>query len=168
MGDSGIVIIGIDPGTRVTGYGIVREVSGQVVLMDAGTIRTNTKKPMCARLGQIYSRISGLISEYSPDEAAIENAFVASNPASALKLGQARGAAMAACAVSGLVVSGYEPTKVKQNLVGTGRADKSQVAFMVERILGVKNTGWANDTTDALAIAVCHLNERRFARMAGK
>lgn len=168
MGESGIVIIGIDPGTRVTGYGIVRELSGKVTLIDAGTIRTDTKKPMCARLGTIYSRIAGLINDHSPDEAAIENAFVASNPASALKLGQARGAAMAACAVSGLVVSGYEPTKVKQNLVGSGRADKSQVAFMVERILGVKNTKWANDTTDALGIAICHLNERRFAKVAGK
>ncbi|WP_432735414.1 crossover junction endodeoxyribonuclease RuvC [Maridesulfovibrio sp. FT414] len=168
MGESGIVIIGIDPGTRVTGYGIVRELSGQVTLVDAGTIRTDTTKPMCARLGQIYSAIAELIKDHSPDEAAIENAFVASNPASALKLGQARGAAMAACAVSGLIVSGYEPTKVKQNLVGTGRADKSQVAFMVERILGVKNTRWASDTTDALGIAICHLNERRFSRMAGK
>ncbi len=168
MGDSGIVIIGIDPGTRVTGFGIVRELSGQVSLVDAGTIRTDTKKPMCARLGQIYARLAELIESHSPDEAAIENVFVASNPASALKLGQARGAAMAACAVSGLIVSGYEPTKVKQNLVGNGRADKSQVAFMVERILGVKNTKWAKDTTDALGIAICHLNERRFARMAGK
>ncbi len=118
MGDSGIVIIGIDPGTRVTGFGIVRELSGQVSLVDAGTIRTDTKKPMCARLGQIYARLAELIESHSPDEAAIENVFVASNPASALKLGQARGAAMAACAVSGLIVSGYEPTKVKQNLVG--------------------------------------------------
>ncbi|CCO25377.1 crossover junction endodeoxyribonuclease RuvC [Maridesulfovibrio hydrothermalis] len=168
MGDSGIVIIGIDPGTRVTGFGIVRELSGQVSLVDAGTIRTDSKKPMCARLGQIYARIAGLLASHSPDEAAIENIFVASNSASALKLGQARGAAMAACAVSGIIVSGYEPTKVKLNLVGNGRADKSQVAFMVERILGVKNTKWALDTTDALAIAICHLNERRFARMAGK
>lgn len=168
MGGPGLVVIGIDPGTRITGYGIVREYSGQVSLLDAGTIRTDTSKPMCARLGQIYTRIAALINEHSPDEAAIENAFVASNPASALKLGQARGVAMAACAVSGLVVSGYEPTKVKQNLVGNGRADKSQVAFMVERILGVRNTKWASDTTDALGIAICHLNERRFARMTGK
>ncbi|WP_031479960.1 crossover junction endodeoxyribonuclease RuvC [Maridesulfovibrio frigidus] len=168
MENPGIVIIGIDPGTRVTGFGIVREVSGQVTLLEAGAIRTNTKAPMCARLGQIYTRLAELLESHKPDEAAIENVFVASNPSSAIKLGQARGAAMAACAVSGLVVSGYEPTKVKQNLVGTGRADKSQVAFMVERILGVKDTKWANDTTDALAIAICHLNERRFARMAGK
>ncbi len=167
MSSDGLVVLGIDPGSRVTGYGLVREVSGQASLLKAGTIRTDSKKEMCARLGHIYSKIAELVQSYGPVEAAIENVFVAANPSSALKLGQARGAAIAACAVAGLTVSGYEPTKVKQSLVGTGRADKTQVAFMVSRILGVKDPKWAKDASDALAIAVCHLNERRFKRMSG-
>jgi crossover junction endodeoxyribonuclease RuvC len=165
--DNGLIVLGIDPGSRVTGFGLVQEISGQVSLLKAGTIRTDTKKEMCFRLGQIYSRVTELVTEYGPVEAAIENVFVSANPASALKLGQARGAAIAACAVAGLNVSGYEPTKVKQSLVGTGRADKTQVAYMVSRILGVKDPKWAKDASDALAIAVCHLNERRFKRIAG-
>ena len=105
-----------------------------------------------------------VIEKYQPHEAAIENVFVSTNTSSALKLGQARGAAIAACAVRDLPVSGYEPTKVKKSIVGAGRAEKSQVAFMVGRILGCK-PDWAEDASDALAVAVCHLNMRRFAKL---
>ncbi len=161
-----VTVLGLDPGSRVTGYGIVIESSGQAKLVVAGTIRTPLKKPMAHRLGVIYEQLDALIKAHSPDEAAIENVFVAKHPGSALKLGQARGAAMAACAVGGLDVAEYEPTKVKKALVGMGRAPKDQVAWMVAQILGIKNPGWAEDASDALAVAICHLNHRRINRLA--
>ena len=163
---AGVVVLGLDPGSRVTGFGVVAEVSGQARLVEAGTIRTGDKD-MAARLGIIFSKVAAVIERHGPAEAAMENVFVAENTASALKLGQARGAALAACGVAGLSVAGYEPSKVKKSLVGVGSADKKQVAFMVARVLGVKNPDWAVDASDALAVAVCHLNERRFRKMAG-
>lgn len=162
-----ITVIGLDPGSRVTGYGIVTEVSGNASLVEAGTIRTGDGE-MAKRLGVIYSRLAGLIETHGPVEAAIESVFVSKNPSSALKLGQARGAAMAACAVGGLSVAEYEPSKVKKNLVGVGNAPKDQVAFMVSRVLGVAKPKWAVDASDALAVAICHLNERRLRRLTGK
>ena len=165
-GSGGIVVLGLDPGSRVTGYGVVREVSGSCELLEAGTIRLGGGEE-AKRLGRILERVGELIRIHGPHEAAIENVFVARNTMSALKLGQARGAAMAACAAAGLTVDGYEPSKVKKALVGTGRADKAQVAFMVARILGVKEPDWAEDASDALAIAVCHLNQRRVRKLAG-
>lgn len=166
-GSGGITVIGLDPGSRVTGYGIVTERSGTATLVAAGTVRTPVKKSMAARLGVIFAELSSLIEEHSPAEAAIENVFVSKNIMSALKLGQARGAAMAACAGMGLDVAEYEPTLVKKTIVGVGNAPKSQVAFMVAQILGVRNPGWAEDASDALAIAVCHLNMRRMRKMTG-
>ena len=160
-----IIVLGLDPGSNVTGYGIVAERSGQVRLLEAGTIRTRQADEAAARLATIFSQVSGLIESFHPHEVAIENVFVAHNVASALKLGQARGAALAACGTHNLLVSGYEPTKVKKSLVGVGRAEKEQVAFMVAQILGQKNPKWAKDASDALAIAICHLNARRFNRL---
>ena len=164
-----IVVLGIDPGTRCTGYGVVREVSGQATLVAAGAIRPPAKVAMARRLGEIYQGIAAVIVQYGPQEAAMEEVFTHKNVSSALKLGQARGAAMAACAVHGLEVRGYNPSAVKKSLVGTGRADKHQVAYMVAQVLGVKARQecekWPADVTDALAMAVCHLNSRRLARL---
>jgi len=97
----------------------------------------------------------------------MEDVFVSKNPSSALKLGQARGAAMAACAVAGVRVHAYEPTVVKKSLVGVGRAEKTQVAFMVAQVLGCRKP-LAADASDALAVAVCHLNQRRMKRLLGE
>ncbi len=165
--DNGIVVLGLDPGSRITGYGFVREVSGQVTLIAEGTVRTPVKKSMAIRLGVIFTELAKLIEEYAPVEAAIENVFVSKNVMSALKLGQARGAAMSACSSHGLDVAEYEPTYVKKNLVGVGNAPKSQVAYMVAHTLGVRNPGWAEDASDALAVAICHLNERRLRKLTG-
>ena len=162
-----VAVLGLDPGSQVTGYGVVRESSGRAELVAVGTIRTPSGGDMAQRLGVIYSRVAELIAEHRPDEAAIESVFVSKNTSSALKLGQARGAAMATCAVAGLSVAGYPPTVVKKSLVGAGRAEKEQVAFMVAQILGVKKPGWALDASDALAVAICHLNERRMRKLAG-
>ncbi|SNR66123.1 Holliday junction endonuclease RuvC [Humidesulfovibrio mexicanus] len=162
-----LAVLGLDPGSRVTGYGVVREQSGRAELVAVGAIRTPSGGDMAERLGIIYSRVAEVIREHGPAEAAIESVFVSKNTASALKLGQARGAAMAACAVAGLPVSGYPPTLVKKSLVGAGRAEKEQVAFMVAQILGVRNPGWPLDASDALAVAICHLNERRLRKLTG-
>jgi crossover junction endodeoxyribonuclease RuvC len=158
------VVLGLDPGSRCTGYGLVREVSGQASLLAAGTIRTDLTADMAVRLGQIYVGVAELIARYGPHVAAVENVFSAKNWASAIKLGQARGAALAACAVAKVEVAGYDTTAVKKNLVGVGRAEKSQVAFMVSRILNAK-PDWSKDASDALALAICHLNMRRFAKL---
>lgn len=163
-----LVVLGLDPGSRVTGYGIVLEKSGQVSLIATGTVRTPVKKSMACRLGVIFTELVGLINEHAPMEAAIENVFVSKNVMSALKLGQARGAAMSACASLGLDVAEYEPTYIKKNLVGVGNAPKSQVAYMVAHTLGIRNPGWAEDASDALAVAICHLNERRLRKLTGQ
>jgi len=163
----GLVVLGLDPGTRVTGYGVVRELSGKAELVATGTIRTPVKKDMATRMGFIFDRLQELIRLHAPAEAAIENVFVSKNPSSALKLGQARGACMAACATNDIPMGEYEPTKVKKNLVGVGNAPKSQVAYMVAHCLGIKKPDWPEDASDALAIAICHLNERRMRRLTG-
>jgi len=167
MADDGLLVLGIDPGSRVTGFGLVREVSGRAVLVEAGTITTGVEKDLGRRLGRIHAGVAELVARHRPDVAAVENVFVSRNLMSALKLGQARGAAIAAVAVAGIPVAAYEPSVVKKNLVGLGNAPKGQVAWMVAHSLGMKNPGWAEDASDALAVALCHLNQRRFDRLAG-
>lgn len=157
-------VLGIDPGSQCTGWGIVREVSGVLKLVACGTVRTG-KEEFPERIGVIFKGLFEIIQRYGPAEAAIENVFSGKNALSALKLGQARGAALASCAAHGLKVWSYEPTVIKKALVGTGRAEKSQVSFMVGRLLG-ENPDWAVDTGDALGVAVCHLNMMRLARLA--
>lgn len=154
------VVLGVDPGSRCMGYGVVRERSGCLALVEAGTVRP-TEEHVSVRLGLMHARILDLVRLHSPSAVAVENVFFARNPASALKLGQARGAVLAACGLLGVEVFGYEPTLVKKSLVGAGRAEKSQVGFMVGQLLGVK-PDWAEDAGDALAVAICHLNRSRF------
>ena len=161
-----ITVLGIDPGSQRTGWGIVREVSGVVQLVECGIIRTQSAgKEFSARLAHIYHELHSVLARLSPEEAAIEQVFTAKNAASALKLGQARGVAVAACAAHGIAVSDYEPTLVKKAVVGTGRAEKEQVAFMVKRMLNVRGADWALDTSDALAVALCHLSMRRYKQL---
>jgi crossover junction endodeoxyribonuclease RuvC len=143
---------------------VIKEVSGTISLVDAGVIRTEALAGLDHRLGWIFSQLREIIALHCPEESAVENVFQARGAASALKLGQARGAAIVACAQAGVPVFSYEPTMIKKSLVGIGRADKSQVAFMVARLLGVSKPNWATDCSDALAVAVCHVNQRRFLR----
>ncbi|MCP4286361.1 MAG: crossover junction endodeoxyribonuclease RuvC [Gammaproteobacteria bacterium] len=147
-------ILGIDPGSRVTGYGIIVSDGNRSRHLASGCIRL-TGDDFPARLGEIYLRIAGLVAEYAPEEMAIEQVFVAKNPSSALKLGQARGAAICAAVVAGLPVSEYTPRMIKQSVVGTGGADKEQVQHMVRRILGVQEK-LVPDQADALAVAISH------------
>lgn len=165
-----MVVLGIDPGSLRTGWGIVREQSGTLSLVDCGIIRAT--KPVgpterfSARLAIIYSALCEVLQKYSPEECAIEQVFTAQNAASALKLGQARGVAVAACAAFSLPVFDYEPTLVKKSIVGNGRAEKEQLAFMACRLLNISRQKWPLDITDALGVAICHLSQRRFDMLA--
>ena len=177
-----LTVIGIDPGSQRTGWGVVREVSGVLSLVECGVVRTASGRggPEAAgaaesdfsrRLARIYHELAAILGRHKPDQAAMEQVFTAKNAASALKLGQARGAAVAACAAAGLNVADYAPTLVKKSLVGTGRAEKEQVAFMVRRLLNVRTEAaakWPLDASDALAVAICHLGMRRFAALQGR
>ncbi len=168
-GSDGKLILGIDPGSRCTGYGLVRETSGSLDLIQTGTIRPQADQELSIRLDAIFSRICALIQEYSPTAAAVEEVFTAKNASSALKLGQARGAVIVACAHQNIPVFSYEPTLIKKSLVGAGRAGKDQVAFMVARMLGCKASppDWSQDASDALAVAIAHLNQCRISKLGG-
>ncbi len=153
-------ILGIDPGSTVMGWGIIEEKSGVLSLVDCGAIKPKPKD-FNERLSFIYQELFEICKTHKPHEAGIEQVFVAKNALSALKLGQARGLAIACCLHHKIKFFDYEPTKVKQALVGTGRAEKDQVAFMVKTILNEKSLSKPLDTTDALALAICHANHRR-------
>ena len=147
-------ILGIDPGSRVTGFGVIETDGAKSRHLASGCIRTQSKD-FTQRLGEIYTGLQDVVEETRPDQAAVEQVFVAHNPSSALKLGQARGAAVTAMVVAGLPVYEYTPRAVKQALVGTGSADKEQVQHMTRLLLGVhKKMGL--DESDALAVAICH------------
>ncbi|WP_166255256.1 crossover junction endodeoxyribonuclease RuvC [Marinobacter salicampi] len=148
------IILGVDPGSRITGYGIIRCEGRLTEYLDSGCIRLGDK-PMAERLQMIFHSLATLIGEYRPDDFAIEQVFMARNPDSALKLGQARGAAIVSAANSGLAVHEYSARQVKQAVVGSGGADKAQVQHMVQTILALSRKPQA-DAADALAIALCH------------
>ena len=151
-------ILGIDPGSRTTGYGIVEVHNGQLGFVACGTVRTNLKYPFAHRLNEIFDGINEVIQLHDPVVAAVEEVFLATNPRSALKLGHARGAAVVAAMQNGLAVHDYSPRAVKQAVVGYGQAEKSQVQHMVKIILGLTGEPSA-DAADALAVAICHANQ---------
>ena len=152
------LILGIDPGSRKTGYGIVNAVGNRLEYVTCGSIRLpNVGHPQ--RLKQIFDSLCSIIEQFAPQECAIEEVFLGKSVSSALKLGQARGAAMVACLHHDLDVAEYAPRKVKQALVGNGNADKVQVQHMVKVLLGVSGDV-QEDAADALAIAICHANTK--------
>ena len=151
--------MGIDPGSRVTGYGVIRQVGRQLTDLGSGCIRTNTPA-LPERLRLIYAGVSEIITQFSPDYFAIEQVFMAKNADSALKLGQARGAAIVAAVNQTLPVFEYAARQVKQTVTGTGAADKAQVQHMVRTLLKLPANPQA-DAADALAIAIthCHISQ---------
>jgi crossover junction endodeoxyribonuclease RuvC len=160
------LILGIDPGSRLTGYGLVNAAGNKLEYVACGCIRLpDVEHPQ--RLKLIFDSLCQVIEQYSPQECAIEEVFLGKSVSSALKLGQARGSAMVACLHHNLEVAEYSPRKVKQALVGNGSAQKEQVQHMVKVLLGVTGTVQA-DAADALAIAICHANTRaNLQRIAG-
>ena len=152
-------VLGLDPGLRVTGWGMIEAVGNRLIHLGDGVVRSDADRPLAERLRQLHEGVRAVIAEWAPEEAAVEETFVNMNPASTLKLGQARGAVMVAASLAGLLVAEYAPTQVKQALVGTGRAAKDQVEMMVRRLLPNCQAKTA-DAADALAIAVCHAHNR--------
>lgn len=151
-------IIGIDPGSRITGYGVIDVDRGQLQFVACGVVKTTTKYPFSYRLNEIFDGINEVVQMHGPAVAAIEDVFLATNPRSALKLGHARGAAVVAAMQNGLTVFDYSPRAVKQAVVGYGQADKKQVQHMVCVLLGLSGSPSA-DAADALAVAICHANQ---------
>ncbi len=158
-------VLGIDPGSRVTGYGVIETDGTQSRHLGSGCIRT-VSGGFPVRLGEIFSGICAVLDEWRPGEVAIEQVFVSRNAASALKLGQARGAAISAVVTHDVPVFEYTPAAVKQGLVGNGRAEKEQVQHMVRMILGMQGS-LALDESDALAIALCHAHSQATRRHIG-
>jgi len=150
------IILGIDPGSRLTGYGVVRQQGRQLSYLASGCIKaTSQGNELGDRLNTIFAGISEIILQFQPTMFAIEQVFMAKNPDSALKLGQARGAAIVAATQAGLSIAEYSARQIKQSVVGTGAADKVQVQHMVTTILKLPSAPQA-DAADALAVALCH------------
>ncbi|MBV1787926.1 crossover junction endodeoxyribonuclease RuvC [Marinobacterium sp. D7] len=154
-----MLILGIDPGSRITGYGVINVNGSRNEYVASGCIRISGDV-LAERLQQVYAGVSEIIQRYTPQEMAIEQVFMARNADSALKLGQARGVAVVAGANAGLPVAEYAARKVKQSVVGNGGADKTQVQIMVAHLLKLPGLPQA-DAADALAIALCHAHSRQ-------
>jgi crossover junction endodeoxyribonuclease RuvC len=148
-------VMGIDPGSRITGYGIIESVGNRLVHVDNGAIFSDVKKDFSLRLHTIYRELTAIIERYRPETMAVENIFFAKNVQSALKLGQARGAAIVAGVNAGLPVHEYSALQVKQAVVGHGKSAKVQVQQMLKVLLNLPEIA-QEDASDALAVAVCH------------
>ena len=159
-------VLGIDPGSRITGYGLVEQQGSRLVHVDNGALFTDKANGFPDRLRLIFEGLSRVISEFSPDVVAVEDVYVSENVRAALKLGQARGAAIAAAVHAGLPVFEYTASQVKQAVVGQGRAGKDQVQKMVKALLGLPEIAQA-DASDAVAVAICHINSYQLRLQAG-
>lgn len=159
-------VLGIDPGSRITGYGLVDQQGNRLIHVDNGAIFTDKAADFAGRLKLIFEGLTAVIVEYRPDEVAVENIFFSTNVQSAIKLGQARGAAIVAAVHAGLPVAEYTALQVKQAVVGQGRAEKGQVQKMLKALLGLPEIA-QEDASDALAVAVCHINSRELLQKAG-
>ena len=151
-------VMGIDPGSNCTGYGIIESSGHSLKLIHYDTVRTGTKSDFPNKLKSIYDKLISIIRQYRPDQLAVEDLFFSVNAKSAIKLGQARGVVLLAGAHENIVIAEYSPLQVKQSTVGYGKADKNQVRAMVCRLLNLKTEPDSLDASDALAIAICHLH----------
>ncbi len=149
-------VLGIDPGLGTTGFGLISSTNDKFNLIDFGTIKTSTKDSLSNRLKIIFENISALIDEYNPTVFSIEEIFYSNNVKSSLLLGHARGAAITAAATKNILIYEYSAKKIKQSLTGNGNAHKDQVKFMVKNLLKLKTPPKSNDSSDALAIALCY------------
>jgi crossover junction endodeoxyribonuclease RuvC len=158
-------IIGIDPGLRNTGWGVIEAEGSRLSYIADGTVHSDADAPLATRLLQIHAQLAEVLRSFMPDEAAIEETFVNKDARATLKLGQARGAAMLAPAMAGISVAEYAPNVVKKSVVGAGHAEKDQVKHMVKILLPRAEMNTA-DSTDALAIAICHAHHRGIQTLA--
>ena len=158
-------IIGIDPGLRNTGWGVIEAEGARLSYVADGSVHSDADAPLATRLLQIHTQLAEILQRYAPDEAAIEETFVNKDARATLKLGQARGAAMLAPALAGISVAEYAPNVVKKSVVGAGHAEKDQVKHMVKLLLPRAELNSA-DSIDALAIAICHAHHRGVQTLA--
>jgi crossover junction endodeoxyribonuclease RuvC len=161
QGRKDLIIIGVDPGSIVTGYGLITSHNQKNVLIECGVIKTDSKKSLPEKLKQIFEGLSQIIAKKHPEEFAIEETFYSKNAKSALVMGQARGVAILAAACAKMPVWEYSPKEVKCSIVGQGNASKLQVQYMVKNLLGLKNLPQPQDAADALAVALCHAQKMR-------
>jgi len=162
-----MVILGVDPGTLVTGYGVIEPRRSGVHVVTWGAIENDRHTTMPERLKLIYGTLCKVIEQTHPDELALETAFYGKNAQSALKLGHARGVAMLAAVSRGIPTYEYSPREVKRAIVGTGTASKQQVQYMIQSLLRLKETPKQYDITDALAVAMCHVHRNIEGRSHG-
>lgn len=152
-----MLFIGIDPGTALTGFGLVRRRSDAALeLVDYGVIRTSSKQPMSRRLVKLHSELEVLLKRHQPDQAAVERLFFQKNVTTAISVGQARGVVLLALAEAGLAIEEYTPQDIKMAVTGYGAADKGQMQRMVQMLLTMDHLPKPDDAADALAVAICH------------
>jgi crossover junction endodeoxyribonuclease RuvC len=159
-----MIVLGIDPGTANTGYGIVRGAGSRLRALDEGVIQTRAGVSLEQRLADIHQRVEDLLDEHRPDAMAIEELYFGANVRTAFAVGQARGVVLLAAGQRGVPARSYTPQQVKGAVCANGRADKAQVARMVMRLLGLAEPPTPDHVSDALAVAVCHLNHSPLAR----
>lgn len=157
-----MIILGVDPGTATTGYGIIRKEGQKYELVDFGCILTPAKTPLHDRLDTIFDELSEIIEKYMPEHMAVEELFFANNAKTAISVGHARGVILLAGKKKGISVFEYTPLEVKMALTGYGRADKNQIQQMVKALLSLSEIPKPDDAADALAIAICHGQTNRY------
>ena len=162
-----IRILGVDPGLRSTGWGVIEAAGSRLSFLACGSIHTDAAVSLADRLASIHRALTALVDENAPHEAAVEETFVNRDPQSTLKLGQARGVALAALALKALPVSEYAANLIKKTVVGVGHAEKNQVAMMVKMLLPASDAS-APDAADALAVAICHAQHRQAQARAAR
>ena len=155
------IILGIDPGTNIMGFGLIKCIKSEIKLLQYGIITLSKEPNHEMKLKKIFTRVTELIGDYKPDEIAIESPFFGKNVQSMLKLGRAQGVAMVAGAINNINITEYAPKKIKQSITGNGNASKDQLCEMVKKILDIKNfDGNKFDATDALGAAICHSHQK--------
>jgi crossover junction endodeoxyribonuclease RuvC len=163
-----MIILGVDPGTLITGYGLIEIEKNNVKVLEFDVIINRHERSMPIRLREIYRKLCSVIEKYHPDEFAIETAFYGKNAQSALKIGHARGVSILAAVNNEIPTAEYSPREVKKAVVGNGAASKDQVKFMVKSILRIRETSKLFDATDALAVALCHHHRKNDIKSNGK
>ena len=160
-----MLVLGIDPGTAITGYGLVRKEGDDLTLVDYGTITTPKQMPLPQRLQIIYRQLGEIISRHHPSAIAVEKLFFSKNVRTALSVGHARGVALLTVADAGVPLYEYTPLQVKQSVVGYGRATKEQIQQLVKMLLGLDFVPEPDDAADAIAVAICHIHSARLEAM---
>lgn len=160
-------ILGLDPGTASTGYGIIDHIDGRLQVVDYGVIRTPAGESASTRLQVIYNELNDLIERYHPDSAGVEELFFGRNITTAISVGQARGVLLLALANANIPVGEYSPPKIKESVTGYGKAEKAQVQLMIRNLLDLEETPRPDDAADGLAVAITHYQYQRFASMTG-